>query len=69
MQAARKKAKKQTGRISGIEVVSPLARTVPRSTILPPAHPVETITIKRLENVMNWEADPADIHRRPTYRP
>ena len=69
MQGARKKAKKQKSRISGIGVVAPLSRTVPRSTILPPAHPVETIKIKRLESVLDWEGDPADIHRRPTYRP
>jgi hypothetical protein len=40
--------------------------------MLPPAHAtseVNRVEVSRLENVLCWEADPADIHRRPTFRP
>jgi hypothetical protein len=69
MHAVRKKAKKRTRRVSGIEVAARLSSALARSTMLPPAHPVDTVAIKRLQNVLSWEADPADIHRRPTHRP
>jgi hypothetical protein len=83
MQAARKRAKKRPRHTSGIQVASRklesgiqvVARKIEfpsRSTMLPPAHETSEenqVEVSRLENVLCWEADPADIHRRPTFRP